>query len=120
MATVGDYVAFGDSRVTLKIGGDLDHTYNFSIPNNVNRNQPAVLTWQFEADGNPNNLAWKWNLNGTDVASYTHGIDRFCALQEIVAGSRLSVGNNSLTATVTGGSGQIKLSDIAVHFQVNV
>ena len=120
MATVSDYVAFGDGQVTLKIGGDIDQTYNFTVPNNINREQPALLTWQFEADGSPNNLKWNWRLNGSQVASFTHGIDRFCALQEIVSGTNLNAGNNTLTATVTGGSGQIKLSDIAVHFQVNV
>jgi len=120
MATVGDYVAFGDGLVTLKIGGDLDHTYTFSIPSNVNRNQLAILTWRFEADGDPDDLAWNWKLNATQVANFTHGTDRFCSLQEVVAGATLVAGNNTLTATVTGGRGQIKLSDIAVHFQINV
>lgn len=120
MPTVGDYVAFGDGVVTLKIGGDLDHTYTFSIPGNVNRDQVAILTWKFEADANPDNLAWNWKLNGAQVANFTHGTDRFCSLQEIVAGTSLVAGSNNLTATVTAGRGQIKLSDIAVHFQVNV
>ena len=119
-ATVGDYVVVSDNVKTMRIGGDIDETYSFSLPANLNRDARAVATWQFEADDDPDGLKWKLEINGSAIASYSHSSDRFCALQEVFAGSVLNVGANSARVTVLGGGGQIKFSDFVIHFQVNV
>jgi hypothetical protein len=120
MATVGDFVTFGDNPVILKIGADVDRTYSITLPNNLNRNQNAVIAWRFEAEANPSSLNWKMEINGTQIVSFTHNEDRFCALQEVFSGSILNSGANNVTVTVLGGTGQIKVSDYTVHFQVDV
>ena len=35
MATIADYAVLSDGTVTLKIGGDIDHTFSFSLPANL-------------------------------------------------------------------------------------
>lgn len=120
MATVSDYVAVADSTTTLEIGADIDETYTFSIPSNLNTGQRAVATWRLEAEGPPRSLAWNLDINGTQVVSFTHGTDRFAALQEIFQGSVLQAGTNNATVTVTGGTGRIRFSDFVIHFQVDV
>jgi hypothetical protein len=79
-----------------------------------------VLAWRFEAESNPNNLKWKFDVNGTEVANFTHGSDRFCSLHEVVSGNILKVGSNTATVKVLSGSGQIKVSDVVLHFQATV
>jgi hypothetical protein len=60
-------------------------------------------------------------INGTQIVNFIHNADRFCALQEVFSGSVLNAGaNNKVTVTVLGGKGQIKISDFALHFQVDV
>ena len=109
-----------DGTSTLQIGGDIDQTYTFSVPSNINTAQSAIATWRFEAEGSPQNLAWNIAVNGTQLASFTHSSDRFAALQEVFSGSVLQSGNNTATVTVTGGQGRIRFSDFVVHYQVTV
>lgn len=120
MATVSDYAVVSDGTTTLQIGGDVDQTFTFSVPANVNLGQRAVATWRLEAEGPPQNLAWNLRINGTEVVGFTHGQDRFAALQEVFQGSILRAGSNDATVTVTAGTGRIEISDIVIHFQVEV
>ena len=120
MPTVSDYVVLSDSQVSLKIGGDIDHTFPFSIPSNINKNVQAILTMQFQADGNPNNLQWKASINGTQVISATHNSFNFCAIQEVFGAGILNVGANSAVVVVTGGTGNVKVADMVLHFQATV
>jgi hypothetical protein len=120
MATISDYAVLSDGTVTLKIGGDIDHTFAFSLPANLSVASSSVLAWRFEAESNPNNLKWKFDINGTDVISFTHNSDRFCSLHEVVAGNILKVGSNTATVRVLSGSGQIRVSDAVLHFQATV
>ena len=120
MANASDYVVVQDSTTTLQIGGDIDETFPFTIPSNIDRNERAVVTWRFEAEGGPTNLAWNMALNGNNVVSFTHSSDRFAALQEVISGSSLNAGANDLTLQVTGGTGRIDVSDVVVHYRVNV
>jgi hypothetical protein len=121
MATIGDYVVLSDSQVVLHSGGDIDHDFPFSIPNNIDKDQQSILTLQFQADSNPNNLQWKMNVNGTQVASFTHNAFVFTAIQEVFGSGILNTGaNNKVTVTVLGGTGNVKVSDMVIHFQANV
>ncbi|HST81650.1 MAG TPA: hypothetical protein VLL08_07945 [Kineosporiaceae bacterium] len=120
MATVGDYVVVSDGTTTLEIGRDIDQTFTFSVPSNVNLGQSAVATWRLEAEGPPRNLAWNLSINGTELVGFTHGSDRFTGLQEVFQGSVLQAGSNDATVAVTAGTGRIKFSDLVIHFQVDV
>jgi hypothetical protein len=120
MQTIGDYVMLQDQPVSLKIGGDIDHTFPFTIPNNINKSQYAILTLQLQADGNPHNLQWKIDINGEQVQSLTHDTFTFTAIQEVFRSEILNSGSNNATVTVLGGTGNLKVSDIVIHFQANV
>jgi len=119
MATVGDYAVLADTKVTLQIGGDIDHTYPFSLPSNLNRDFSAVMTLQMEAE-KPSGLKWQMDVNGTVILTLTHNTDRFCAIQEVFGAGILQPGNNNATVKVLSGIGRLEVSDLVVHFQVNV
>ena len=119
MATVADYVTFGDDVVTLQVGSDIDNTFNISLPTNLNRDSNAIMTLKMEAES-PKNLQWNAAVNGTELFNLTHNQDRFGAVQEVFSGSILKAGNNTVTVKVLGGSGRLKVSDFALHHQVNV
>ena len=120
MATIGDYAVLSDGTVTLRIGGDIDNTFSFSLPTNLSVASSSVLSWRFEAENNPDNLKWKFDINGTDVVSFTHNSDRFCSLHEVVGGNILKQGSNTATVRVLSGQGQIKVSDVVLQFQATV
>ena len=120
MPTVSDYAVVADGTTTLQTGADIDQTYTFSVPSNVNRGQRAVATWRLEVEGPPRSLAWNLSINGTQLVGFTHSSDRFAALQEVFEGSTLQAGNNNATVAITGGTGRIEFSDFVVHFQVDV
>jgi len=86
------YVMLQDQPVSLKIGGDIDHTFPFTIPNNINKSQYAILTLQLQADGNPHNLQWKIDINGEQVQSLTHDTFTFTAIQEVFRSEILNSG----------------------------
>ena len=119
MATVGDYAVLADGTVTLEIGGDIDRTYPFSLPSNLNRDLSAVMTLRMEAE-KPSSLKWQMDVNGTVIMTFTHSTDRFCSIQEVFGASILQPGNNNATVKVLSGSGNLDVSDIVVHFQANV
>jgi hypothetical protein len=122
MPTVSDYVVVTDDFHPLRTdGGDREHTFNFGVPSNVNTSQPAVATWQFEAEGPPQNLEWQLSVNGKVLVDFTHHINRFAAVQEVFPGSVLQAGSgNKATVKITGGTGVIKFSDFVIHMKVNV
>jgi hypothetical protein len=120
MPTVSDYAVVTDGTTTLQTGADIDASFPFSVPSNVNRGQRAVATWRLEVEGPPQSLAWNLSINGTQLVGFTHSSDRFAGLQEVFQGSILQAGNNDATVEITGGSGRIEFSDLVVHFQVDV
>ena len=71
-------------------------------------------------DGSPRDLTWNLKVNGTELRSFTHNQDQVSVIQEVFQGSVLRVGPNNATVTVTGGSGRLEISDIVIHFQVEV
>jgi hypothetical protein len=120
MPTVSDYVVVADGTTTLQIGGDVDQTFTFSVPANVNLGQRAVATCMIEVEGPPQGLAWNLRINGTQIIGFTHNQDRFSVIQEVFQGSILQAGPNNAIVTVTAGTGRLEISDIVIHFQVEV
>lgn len=121
MATVSDYAVVSDGVTALQIGGDVDQTFPFAVPDNAILGERAVVSFMLEADRAPQNLSWRMEINGTQVIGPTHNEDRFtAALQEVFQGAILRVGTNNVTVRVTGGTGRIRVSDIVIHFQVEV
>jgi hypothetical protein len=126
MLTVSDYVVVKDNAPALHAHGNREHTFPFDVPSNVNTGQPAVATWQFEAEGPqreapPQNLKWHLSVNDTELVQFTHTHNRFAAVQEVFEGSVLRAGSdNKATVKITGGTGVIRFSDFVIHMKVNV
>jgi hypothetical protein len=118
-ATIADYAVLSDNTVTLQIGSDIDHTFPFTLPSNLNPGAKAVMTLRMEAD-DPSSLKWQMDVNGTVIMTFTHSIDRFCSIQEVFGSSILKTGSNNATVKVLSGSGDLKVSDIVLHFQANI
>lgn len=117
MPNVADYVVLADGKSSLQIGGDIDQSYSFNLPSTAIRTGSAILTLRMEAEASPSNLNWEFKINGTQVMSFTHGKDRFCAIQEVFGAGILKSGANTAEARVNSGSGRIEVSDIVVWFQ---
>ena len=121
MATVSDYAVVSDNATVLEIGGDIDQTFTFAVPANVNLGERAMATLMLEAERAPQNLSWRLEINGERVITRIHNEDQFtAALQEVFQGSILRAGSNTATVRVTAGTGRIRVSDIVIHFQVEV
>ncbi len=122
MATVSDYAIATDEGATLQPGVEpTSRAFPFTVPDNANLGQQAVATCMIVADGSPRGLTWNLKVNGTELRSFTHNQDQVSVIQEVFQGSVLRVGpNNNATVTVTGGSGRLEISDIVIHFQVEV
>jgi hypothetical protein len=125
MAEVSAYRVLSDKQTTLRITGQNSVSFGYHIPNEVNRERQAVLTWRFEADDDPDDLKWRITVDtpegGKEIASFTHNVDRFCALQEVIGpGFFLTPGHHAVTVRMVGGKGQIKISDMVLFFTVNV
>ena len=120
MPTVADFVVVQDSQTTLEIGGDIDRSISFDVPDNLVVDRRALLMWRPEVE-DPEALSWKIAINGTQFFDFTHGTHQIGGWDEVIDGDVLHSGpNNDFTATVLSGSGQIKFSDVVVHCQVQV
>ena len=119
MPNVADYSIVSDGNVDLKIGGDIDRTFDFNIPTTAVLNQSAILSFQLDTGtgGTPSGLKWRADINGTKIGGWTHNARDFCAVQEVFGGSVLKKGSNSATVTVESGTGTLRVSDIVVWFQ---
>ena len=120
MPAVADYSILADGQVSLKIGGDIDHDFPFTLPNTTSLTSRAILSMQMEAEGPPNNLKWSFSINGTKIGGFTHSKDRFGVIQEIVAAGILAAGANTARVVVESGSGTLKVSDMVLQYQNNV
>jgi len=121
MPTVSDYVIVSNPQTTLETGADIDVTFPFSLPNNVDTGRSAIATWLLDVD-NPEDLRWTMTINNdTDpIFEFTHGVSRLGAFQEVFGGSILNAGDNEVTVRVLSGGGQLRISDFAIHFQVDI
>ena len=122
METVSDYAVVSDGVTVLEIGGDIDQIFTFAVPGNVNLGERAMATLMLAAVRSPQDLSWELQINDRQVITRTHNEERFdAALQEVFQSrSILRVGSNTATVRVTGGTGRIRVSDIVIHFQVDV
>ena len=119
MPNVADYVVLKDGATSLQIGGDIDETFNFSIPSTASLASSCILSFQLDTGtgGQPSALKWRFDINGTNVGGWTHNARDFCAVQEVFGGSVLQTGTNSATVKVESGQGKLLVSDIIVWFQ---
>jgi hypothetical protein len=119
MATIADYKVITDKQEKMVRGGTNFFTRKFNMPNNFNRDEPAIIVFMVDTD-EPDHLHYILRINGQDVASYTHNTDRFGTFHEVFDPKVMHPGDNDFTAVATEGDGTIKLSDVFIHFQVNV
>ena len=118
MAKPAAFVALQDSAITLRIGGDIDHTIGFDAPG-VDAGHESVLTF----DANPSladgeDVSLEWSLNGEDVLIQSFGTGEARAWQEIVGKNRLKATGNKLTVrlTDTDKDGAIDIQDVVLLY----
>jgi len=124
MATVADYVTFADAAVTLpEVAGNVD--FPISLPSNFNSGMAAILTFML-AVGNGNGLTlgfWIKDAPPGSGSTMTGQIvmngNYYGTIQELLGGASLANGK-ILRFMRTGGTGTMKISDVALWFQVNV
>ena len=112
------YVPIQDGGITLRIGGDIDHTFGFDAPR-VDAGRESVLTF----DANPSlangeDVSLEWKLNGTAVLTQTFGTGEPRAWQEIVGKNLLKTAGNKLTVqlTDTDHDGEIAVQDVVLMY----
>ena len=123
MARAADYDIVSDSKVSLRIGGDIDHDFAIGMdsPNVAAR---SILTYMVDTV-NPNDLKFRLNIiNGnnlsTEVGTYTTSSNVARTFQEVIAASVLTATNNKLRVSVLSGSGTLEIADIVLWYLKNV
>ena len=119
MARIADYSIISDGKVKMKIGGDIDKSFNFNLPSNYHRGSRGVLAFMLDTV-NPSNLKFKVEINGSRVFNARYNSDVFHTVHEVVPGSLMQAGGNNIEFTVTGGGGELQMGDAVLWFQANV
>ena len=122
--TVADYVVVSDAPTDLKISGDIDKEFSFSIPSTAAvATQHSILSLMVNSTGAVNDLKANISINGVKVWGYgPTETDLTRSFHEVVKTTEnaLKIGSNMLTVKVESGQGTFRVSDIVVWFQNNV
>lgn len=112
------YVTLQDRAITLRIAGDIDHTFGFDAPG-VDAGRESVLTFGANPSlANGEDVSLEWTLNGKDVLIQTFGTGEARAWQEIVEKNILKASDNKLTVrlTDTDNDGEIDIQDVVLLY----
>jgi hypothetical protein len=117
MATVADYLAIRDASVTLQTGGDIDWQTDFNLGSAARLDQSMILQWFYVSQENASNLSYRFRINGHNIRTINVTGNFFASIHEILGGSNLVHGENTLEVRIVGGSGRVDVSDIVLWFQ---
>lgn len=122
MPRIADYTIISDSVVNL--GPNEDHEFTFSVDDRMHPQSRTVLTWRAHWNADPECLTLRVGVNGAgNVFTYPHRLSHnIClALQEVVDANVVQPGGgNTVRFTVAGERGRIAISDVVLHYQVNI
>ena len=108
---VADYKIIKTGPVVLKVGGDIDKTFEFVLPKAT---EPEAAILSFLLLGS-NDLQLRIDINGDTVSDRLHspgGVDR--CIQQVV-GPVLKDGKNEITFTTV--KGEVRFSNVILWFQ---
>ncbi len=111
-----NYVTFQDDSVLLAEGGDLDADIDFGTPN-VDTTRSAHLSFRVNPAGD---ATLKMELVGTPnqlILEQSFDTEPQRTWSENFSGQGLSPTGNTLRLTKTGGTGDIRVSDIMVLYK---
>lgn len=120
MPVIADYSIIRDSSFTIKTGGDIDRSFNFSLPSSLYRDNRSILAFVMDGASNLNNLRLEVLINGTSLRHPVLNQDSLQTLHEVVGSNVLRVGSNTCEFRITSGSGTMNLSDVVLWWQRSV
>ena len=112
---VASYTIMSDYPITLKRGDDIDHTFNFNLPEGAEK-VSAILGFKIDPIS-PRNLVLRIEVNGIFDYAFSINTDVICSQHEVIPFRSLKAGQNSLTMKLTGGEGGVKIGDVVLLFQ---
>ena len=120
MAKSASYDVILDSKVSRKIGGDIDEEFPIQLQSGASVGSRSVLSFMVDAIS-PSNLQFRVSIiNGnnvnTDVGTYTIGSNLGRVLQEVVDGNVLTASGNKLKVRVLSGGGTLEVADIVLMY----
>ncbi len=120
MPTIADYTVVRDSTFEIRTGGDIDYSTTFSISSGLSVNSRGILMYSVDPESNASSLRLRIRINGKNIqeTSFTGGT--FRTLHEVLTGSTLKVGSNTIDFRITSGTGDLHIGNIVVHWQRSV
>lgn len=117
---VAGYEYFRDAPFGLKIGGDVDRTLSADIEYSPKLGEGAILMWKHMRTG-PGPVSYEVLVNGVEVFAPTISGDtasgESLSLNESISTENINAGENNIEFRVTGGTGTVSISDVAVFYR---
>ena len=119
MPIVATYYQLLDSEIDLRTGEDIDRAFQQSVPVAPAGGEGGLVTWMARRKAT-GSVTYTVKLNGDVLNTYTlNSAERF-AVQETTGTTQVNQGNNTVTFTVTGGTGTLGISDVMLWHRVDV
>jgi hypothetical protein len=118
MTKVADYAILSDGKLEMRIGGDIDKSFSFSLPNSADLNSRGILMFMLDTV-NPDNLKFHIDINGKRVFDGRYNSDVFHSVHEVVQTGVLKAGSNTCTIVLDSGAGKLQVGDVCVMYQNN-
>ncbi len=120
MTRFASFDVISDNPVSLKIGGDIDHTFPIELGSGPDVGVQSVLSYKIGAIA-PNDLKFRLNIrNGggvtTEIAAPKLGSNVTRVFQEVVNKNVLTQSGNKLDVKVLSGQGTLEISDIVLWY----
>lgn len=116
MATVAEFAQFSDSPIDLRLGADIDRSLTKSLPSTPQSGEGAVVSWMVWRGGS-GNVTYKVQVNGTEINTYTVTMADRVAVHEAISTDVIQFGNNTITFTVTSGTGTLSFADVILFYR---
>jgi hypothetical protein len=105
MARIADYSIISDSKVSLKIGGDIDHTFSFSLPDDAHLGSQSILAFVAFISSDAKNLKFTIRVNSSEQVNHTFTGSRVNTIHEVITSNLLKHGSNTVIVNVESGQG---------------
>lgn len=120
MPTVADFAQFSDRSRDLRVGGDIDVTFERNISAPVS-GEGALLTWNIRREG-LGSVTYMVRVNGTEIFNnpQTVNLIDWVSVQEVLDTEIIRQGNNTVEFRVTDGTGTLSFADVVLFYRKNI
>jgi len=121
MPRIADYAVISDNPVTIRNGGDIDHSFTFNLEAGFHRGSRSILAYVLYVDAGASPITYRVTINGSTQINHSLNESRVSTLHEVIGANVLNRVDNTIEFRITNGNpGTLQFMDVVLLYQRDV